>query len=157
MSRLVAIVERIAAYFIGILALITVGEAVLRYAFNSHIPDGFVVGQTMQGIAIFWGIATATYADRQITVDILYELVGARLKRAFDMTAYTINLLFLALFGYAMTFKVYDILKAGEISSELEIPIWTGYLLASLGVLMAVLTAGIRWWQVVVMRTPRHS
>jgi TRAP-type C4-dicarboxylate transport system permease small subunit len=157
MSRLVAIVERIAAYFIGILALITVGEAVLRYAFNSHIPDGFVVGQTMQGIAIFWGIATATYADRQITVDILYELVGARLKRAFDMTAYTINLLFLALFGYAMTFKVYDILKAGEISSELEIPIWTGYLLASLGVLMAVLTAGIRWWQVVVMRTPRRS
>jgi TRAP-type C4-dicarboxylate transport system permease small subunit len=157
MNRLVGVVERIAAYFIGLLALITVGEAVLRYGFNSHIPDGFVVGQTMQGIAILWGIATATYADRQITVDILYELVGARLKRAFDVTAYTINLLFLALFGYAMTFKVYDILQAGEISSELEIPIWTGYLLASLGVLMAVLTAGIRWWQVVFERNSGQS
>jgi TRAP-type C4-dicarboxylate transport system permease small subunit len=156
-NRIVAIVEQTAGYFIGILALITVGEAVLRYAFNSHIPDGFVVGQTMQGIAIFWGIAAATYADRQITVDILYEVVGARLRRAFDVTAYTINLLFLALFGYAMTFKVYDILKAGEISSELEIPIWTGYLLASLGVLMAVLTAGMRWWQVVFNRNFRQS
>ena len=51
-------------------------EAVLRYGFNTHIPDGFVIGQTMQGIAICWGIATATYADRQITVDILYEIVG---------------------------------------------------------------------------------
>ena len=152
MNAFVAIVEKTAGYFIGFLALITVGEAVLRYGFNSHIPDGFVIGQTMQGIAILWGIATATYADRQVTVDILYELVGARLKRAFDVAAYTINLLFLSLFGYAMTFKVYDILKAGEISAELHVPIWTGYSLASLGVLAAVATAAIRWWQVVVQR-----
>ena len=68
------------------------------------------------------------------------------------MAAYTINLLFLSLFGYAMTFKVYDILKAGEISAELHVPIWTGYSLASLGVLAAVATAAIRWWQVVVQR-----
>jgi TRAP-type C4-dicarboxylate transport system permease small subunit len=148
-NAFVAIVEKTAGYFIGFLALITVGEAVLRYCFNSHIPDGFVIAQTMQGIAILWGIATATYADRQVTVDILYELVGARLKRVFDIAAYTINLAFLALFGYAMTFKVYDILRAGEISAELRVPVWTGYALASLGVLAAVATAAIRWWQVV--------
>jgi TRAP-type C4-dicarboxylate transport system permease small subunit len=149
----VSIVERTAGYFIGFLALITVAEAVLRYGFNSHIPDGFVIGQTLQGIAICWGIATATYADRQVTVDILYELVGPGLKRAFDVAAYTINLLFLSLFGYAITFKVFDILEAGEISAELLIPIWTGYTLASLGILTAVATAAIRWWQVVVQRS----
>jgi TRAP-type C4-dicarboxylate transport system permease small subunit len=151
-NAFVSIVEKSAGYFIGILALITVGEAVLRYGFNSHIPDGFIIGQTLQGIAILWGIATATYADRQITVDILYELVGPGLKRAFDAAAHTINLLFMALFGYAMTFKVFDILRAGEISAELRIPVWTGYSLASLGVLAAVATAAIRWWQVVVQR-----
>ena len=32
----------------------------------------------------------------------------------------------------------YDILRAGEISAELRIPVWTGYSLASLGVLAAV-------------------
>jgi TRAP-type C4-dicarboxylate transport system permease small subunit len=148
----VTIVERTAGYFVGCLALITVAEAVLRYGFNHHIPDGFVIGQTMQGIAICWGIATATYADRQVTVDILYELVGPRVKRAFDVSAYSINLLFLSLFGYAITFKVFDILKAGEISAELRIPIWTGYTLASLGILTAVATAAIRWWQVVFQR-----
>jgi len=151
-NAFVTIVERTAGYFIGFLALITVAEAVLRYGFNSHIPDGFVLGQTMQGIAICWGIATATYADRQITVDILYELVGARLKRTFDVAAFTISLLFLCLFAFAITFKVYDILKAGEISAELRIPIWTGYTLASLGILTAVATAAIRWWQVVFRR-----
>jgi TRAP-type C4-dicarboxylate transport system permease small subunit len=148
----VAIVEKTAGCFIGILALITFCEAVLRYAFNAHIPDGFVIGQTMQGIAICWGIATATYADRQVTVDILYELSAGRLRRSFDVAAHTINLLFLALFGYAITFKVLDILRAGEISSELKIPIWTGYLLASLGILAAVVAAAVRWWQVVYER-----
>jgi TRAP-type C4-dicarboxylate transport system permease small subunit len=151
-NRFVAIVEKTAGCFIGALALITFCEAVLRYAFNAHIPDGFVIGQTMQGIAICWGIATATYADRQVTVDILYELSAARLRRAFDLAAYTVNLLFLAVFGYAMTFKVLDILRAGEISSELQIPLWTGYLLASLGVIAAVAAAAVRWWQVVYER-----
>ena len=152
MNHFVAIVEKSAGYFIGALAVITFFEAVLRYGFNAHIPDGFVIGQTMQGIAICWGIATATYADRQITVDILYEISGNRVRRGFDVTAHTINFLFLALFGYAMTFKVFDILRAGEISSELRIPIWTGYTLASLGILAAVATAAIRWWQVVFQR-----
>jgi TRAP-type transport system small permease protein len=151
-NHFVAIVEKSAGYFIGALAVITFLEAVLRYGFNAHIPDGFVIGQTMQGIAICWGIATATYADRQITVDILYEISGTRVRRGLDVAAHTINFLFLVLFGYAMTFKVFDILRAGEISSELRIPVWTGYTLASLGILAAVATAAIRWWQVVFQR-----
>jgi TRAP-type C4-dicarboxylate transport system permease small subunit len=151
-ERFVVVVERTAGCFIGVLALITFFEAVLRYGFNLHIPDGFIVGQTMQGIAICWGISTATYADRQITVDILYDLTSSGIRRSFDVAAHTINFLFMALFGYAMTFKVFDILRAGEISSELQIPIWTGYTLASLGIVAAVATAAIRWWQVVIQR-----
>jgi hypothetical protein len=55
-------------------------------------------------------------------------------------------------FGYAITFKVFDILAAGEISDDLAIPLWTGYTLASVGILAAVITATIRWYQVVVLR-----
>jgi TRAP-type C4-dicarboxylate transport system permease small subunit len=156
-DRGIAIVEKTAAYFIGFLALITVSEAVLRYGFNAHIPDGFIIAQTMQGIAICWGIATATYAGRQITVDVVYEMSGVRLRRVLDVAAHTVNFLFLALFGYAITFKVFDILRAGEISSELRIPIWTGYTLASLGILAAVAAAAMRWWQVVFRRRPERS
>jgi hypothetical protein len=85
-------------------------------------------------------------------VDILYELSTSWLRRGFDVIAHTINLLFMALFSFAMTFKVFDILRAGEISSELRIPIWTGYTLASLGIVAAVIAAAIRWWQVVIQR-----
>jgi hypothetical protein len=65
------------------------------------------------------------------------------------VAAYTIHVLFAALFGAAMTFKVYDILRAGEISSELRIPVWMGYTLASIGIVVAFATAFIRWAQVV--------
>ena len=149
MKNFVGVVETTAGYFVGVLAIIVFVEAVLRYGFQKHIPDGFVIGQVMQGIAICWGISTATYADRHIRVDILYEAVGERLKRVFDVVAYSISLMFAALFGAAMTFKVYDILRAGEISSELRIPLWMGYTLASIGLLVAFATAFIRWVQVV--------
>ncbi|MCC6947352.1 MAG: TRAP transporter small permease [Bradyrhizobiaceae bacterium] len=152
MNRFIGIVEKTAGYFIALLAAITVCEAILRYVFNAHIPDGFVVGQIMQGIAICWGIATATYADRHITVDIAYEFGGRAMRRTFDVFGYTLNLLFLALFGYAMTFKVFDILQAGQVSAELLIPIWIGYSFASIGILVAVIMGAIRWWQVVIQK-----
>jgi TRAP-type C4-dicarboxylate transport system permease small subunit len=158
-EKLVSAIERIAAYFIGVLALITFAEAALRYGLRSHIPDGFIIGQTLQGIAICWGIATAAYADRHISVDIVYLLVPARARRACDVVGYTLNLGFLAVFGYAITYKVFDIMAAGEASEELAIPLWTGYVFASLGVLAAVVTSAIRWWQVVILsrQEPRHG
>lgn len=154
MDKFITVVERTAGYFIGLLAVITFSEAILRYGFTTHIPDGFVVGQMVQGIAICWGIATATYADRHIAVDIVYEFSGSKTKRICDITGYTVNLLFLAMFSYAITFKVFDILEAGEISNDLSIPLWTGYTFASLGIIAAFAMAAIRWWRVVVGRRP---
>lgn len=150
MNKAIDFIEKAAGYFIGFVAIITFTEAILRYGFSTHIPDSFVLGQMMQGIAICWGIAAATFADRHITVDILYEFGGATLRRVFDIVGYTVNLAFMTVFGYAITFKVFDIMQAGEISNDLAIPLWTGYSLASLGIVAAVFTAAVRWWQVVV-------
>ena len=74
------------------------------------------------------------------------------MRRAFDLFGYTINLIFMAGFGYAITYKVFDIAQAGEISDDLAIPIWTGYSIASAGILAAVITSLIRWYQVVFLR-----
>jgi TRAP-type C4-dicarboxylate transport system permease small subunit len=149
-NRIVTAIERIAAYFIGVLAAITFGEAVLRYGFRSHIPDGFIIGQTLQGIAICWGIATAAYADRHISVDIVYTFGSDRFRRVCDLVGFTLSFAFLTAFGYAITYKVFDIMAAGEKSEELALPLWVGYSFASLGILAAVVTAGIRWWRVVI-------
>jgi TRAP-type C4-dicarboxylate transport system permease small subunit len=153
-NRFIVAVERVAGAFLGLVAAITFAEALLRYTVAKHIPDGFILGQMLQGIAICWGIGTATYADRHVTVDALYTVLNARWKRIFDVTAYTLNLLFFAAFGFMISFKVYDILKAGERSIDLNLPIWAGYLLASIGIVVTLVLAGARWWQVVWTRKP---
>lgn len=121
------------------------------------IPDGFIVGQMMQGIAICWGIATATYADRHITVDVLYEARGPLYRRICDFVAQTLTLLFFMAFSYALTYKVYDMYLVGEISDDLRIPLWFGYTLAAAGIIVAVIMAAIRWYQVVILRERVHS
>jgi TRAP-type C4-dicarboxylate transport system permease small subunit len=153
-NRFIGAVERTAGAFLGLVAVITFAEAALRYSVARHIPDGFILGQMLQGIAICWGIATATYADRHVTVDALYSVVNARWQRIFDVTAYSLNFVFFALFGFMITFKVYDILRAGERSIDLNLPIWAGYLVASVGILVTLILAGARWWQVVWTRKP---
>jgi len=154
LNSFILAVERVAGAFLGLVAAITFAEALLRYTVAKHIPDGFILGQMLQGIAICWGIATTTYADRHVTVDALYTVLSARWKRIFDVTAYTLNLLFFAAFGFMISFKVYDILKAGERSIDLNLPIWAGYLLASIGILVTLVLATARWWQVVWTRKP---
>lgn len=152
MQRFVVIVETVAGYFIGLLAVITVFEAALRYIFREHIPDGFVFGQLLQGVAICWGIGTATYADRQIQVDVVYVLTPQPVRRALDLTGYTLNLVFMLFFAWGTTYKVFDTMRAGQVSSELHIPMWTGYVFASLGVLAATVLACLRWWQFITGR-----
>lgn len=148
MGRTTTWIERTAGYFIGILALITFSAAVLRYTLNVHIPDGFIVAQTLQGIAICWGFGTAIYADRHITVDILYATCGKTFQRVCDVTAILLNLAFMLIFAYAMVYKVFDIQAAGEISDDLRLPLWIGYSFAALGILAALIMSGLRAWQV---------
>jgi TRAP-type C4-dicarboxylate transport system permease small subunit len=153
-NRFTAAVERTAGAFLALVAVITFAEALLRYTAAKHIPDGFILGQMLQGIAICWGIATATYADRHVTVDALYTVLGTRWQRVLDVAAHTVSLVFFAAFGFMISFKVYDILRAGERSIDLNLPIWAGYLVASLGIMVTFVLAGARWWQVVWNRTP---
>lgn len=148
MERITTSIERIAGYFIGTLALITFTAAVLRYTVNLHIPDGFIVAQTLQGIAICWGFGTAIYADRHITVDILYATCGTTFQRICDVTAIILNLAFMLIFAYAMVYKVFDIQAAGEISDDLRLPLWIGYSFAALGILAALVMSLVRTWQV---------
>jgi len=148
-NKIVEWIDKTAGYAVGFLAVITFTEAFLRYVFSKSIPDGFAIGQMMQGIAICWGIATANYADRHITVDVIYEFASEKTRWVLDCIAQTINLIFMALFGYASSYKVFDILKAGEVSTDLAIPLWTGYSLAAIGVVAAFFMAAVRWAQIV--------
>jgi hypothetical protein len=76
----------------------------------------------------------------------------APVRRSFDLLGYTLNVAFMMLFAYGITYKVFDTLNAGDVSADLHVPLWTGYAVASLGVIAATILACLRWWEVVVRR-----
>jgi len=93
MDRFIDTIERVAAFFVGIVAANIFLAVMLRNIFSVSIPDSYDFGRLMLGILIFWGIAATSYRGGHITVDLLWANVGPRYQRMIDVFA-TLVLLF---------------------------------------------------------------
>src|SRR6516164_6576919 len=85
MNWFIDLIELVAAFFIGIVALDIFISVMLRYFFSVQIPDAYDFGRLLLGILIFWGIAATSYRGTHITVDLLYANVGPRMQRFIDV------------------------------------------------------------------------
>jgi TRAP-type C4-dicarboxylate transport system permease small subunit len=92
MKRLLSATENAAALFLLLIALLTAGNVVLRDLFSVQIPDWFDGTKQLQGIALFWGIALATWRGSHICVDIIWEYLRPPGRRAMDLLATLISL-----------------------------------------------------------------
>ena len=61
MNRFLRVSENLAALFLLLIALLVTVNVTLRYVLSIQIPDWFDFSRQLQAIAIFWGIAIATY------------------------------------------------------------------------------------------------
>jgi hypothetical protein len=84
MKRLLSAIETMAALSLLLIAVLTAGNVLLRYAFSIQIPDWFDGSRMLQGIALFWGIALATYYGTHLGVDLLWESLQAKGQRLPD-------------------------------------------------------------------------
>src|SRR6202047_346352 len=87
MDGFIDAIERIAAFFVGMVAADIFISVLLRYFFSVQIPDSYDFGRLLLGILIFWGIAATSYRGTHITVDLLYANVGPKLQRLIDVFA----------------------------------------------------------------------
>ncbi|MFZ5511903.1 MAG: TRAP transporter small permease [Pseudomonadota bacterium] len=142
MKRILSLTEGIAAFFLLLIALLTFFNVIARDVLGTQIPDWFDFSKYLQGIAIFWGIALATYRGSHISVDILWETVGQRGKRALDIVACT-GLLALLL---PMTWMIWSKLATTgtQTTSDLRIPLVYFLAVAAAGVSAAALLAAVR-------------
>ena len=134
MQQFVLSIERIAGLMLAVVAALTFGDAALRYLFAIQIPDSFALSGMLQAIAIFWGIACATYHGRHITVDMLWEASGPSARRAIDTFAESVNFLFFAALTFMLWRKFQSQYASGETSNDLTIPLWPYVILAGVGV-----------------------
>lgn len=149
MKRLLAATESIAALFLLGIALLTAGNVALRDLFSLQIPDWFDGSRQLQGIALFWGIAIATYHAGHIGVDIVWEHLGARGRRAVDLFATAVTVAFLAPLAWMVWVKVAGTGTQG--TSDLRMPLVWFYSVGAVGATVAALLGALR-----VIELARH-
>ncbi|MCD6733671.1 MAG: TRAP transporter small permease [Burkholderiaceae bacterium] len=142
MKRLLATTENVAALFLLAIALLTAGNVALRDLFSMQIPDWFDGSRQLQAIALFWGIAIATWRGGHICVDIVWEHLGPRGRRWLDLFATLVTFGFLAPLAWMVWVKVGG--TGTQATSDLRLPLVWFYALGALGATVAALLGALR-------------
>ena len=144
MKRILAATETVAAVFLLLIALVTGGNVLLRDLFSVQVPDWFDGSKLLMCIALFWGMAVATYHAGHICVDVLWEQLGAVNRRRLDLLASTVTLAFLAPLAWMVWVKVAS--TGTQTTMDLRLPLVWFYGLAACGAVAAALLGAKRIW-----------
>ena len=151
-DRIIDGIEWMAALFVGIVAANIFISVLLRKFFDTSIPDSYDFGRLLLGILIFWGIAATSYRGSHITVDLVWSMSNARIKRFIDVFA-TLVLLFVVTVQTIMLFdKVATTYRDHVLTYDLTLPTWPFFAVAWMGDVCAVLLITIRTYR--LLRDP---
>lgn len=145
MQRFIATVESISAFFLLAIALLTFSNVAARELFQTQIPDWFDISKQLQGIAIFWGIAIATYRGGHICVDLSWEWASDAGKRRIDLIATACLLAFLVPFAWMVWSKLSS--TGTQTTSDLRLPLVWFYAISAAGVTATAVLAAVRLTQ----------
>lgn len=143
-DRFIDGIEQTAAIFLAAVTALVFFGITLRALFNYAIPDWYDFSRLMLGVMIFWGIAGASYHNRHIKVDILWEWAGPVARRWIDIVAALILLAFLVAFSIMLVEKVRSGFVSQEASFDLRVVIWPFHFVAALGIFAATVLMVVR-------------
>ncbi len=156
MERVVLWVERVAGASLAAVALLVFLSVSLRNFFSLDLPDSFDFSRYLQGIAIFWGLAVATYRNGHISVDVVWELAGSGARRAIDLFASLVNLAFMGVFAGMLVERLPVVERAHQLTSDLKLPIWPFYVVLTAGVVATAVVGAIRVLELLRVRAAVH-
>ena len=140
MERIVRLIEIIAALIMAGVALFVFGGVVSR-KLGYNLPDAFEISKYLQGIAITWGFAVATYHGSHIVVDVVWELAGGKGRRLIDQFAWAVMIISCVAIAYAFAERIGSVVASGRTTNELKLPIWWFYLPMAAGMLATAIMA----------------
>ena len=153
MKRLLAATESVAAFFLLLIALLTAANVALRDLVSVQIPDWFDGSKLLMAIALFWGIAVATYHAGHIAVDIVWEHLHARGRRVLDIIAGLVTFAFLAPMAWMVFAKV--LTSGTQATSDLRLPLMWFTSIAACGAVAAAVLAAAREVELMVGGDPQ--
>jgi C4-dicarboxylate transporter, DctQ subunit len=134
LEKLSLFIERIAAIMLAAITILIVASAIGRYLFTAPIPDAFDLSRLLIGAAIMWGFASVGYRGSHIKVELFAEMLPDRYRRAVDLFAWTVLLIFTVLLCWKMLGRVLSAQASGESTMDLRLAAWP---------IMAVIWAGV--------------
>ncbi|MCH8531990.1 MAG: TRAP transporter small permease [Saccharospirillum sp.] len=149
MDKFSSTIEYIAAILFAVITILLFTSAALRYTLNYPIPDAFDFSRLLLGVAILWGLASASYRDEHIRMDMVWSLLGERGKYWLNVVSGFFVLLFLILISWQMLFQVKAIYQSGDVTFETLTPMWPFYFSAWLGIASAVALGMIKYIQII--------
>lgn len=129
-------------------------EVVLRYIFNS--PTTWINGISV--ILVVWGMllgmSVALRDNHHISVDVLYALLPFRVRRAVDVFANLVGVLFCLFFIYNGIVLVAHIYGTGQIAIDTRVPVWLYYLVIPISGFMFMIRFLEKIWKTIKFGTP---
>lgn len=142
MKKFLDTTESVAAFFLLAICTLTAGNVILRNTISVQVPDWYDGSRLLLGIAIFWGMAIATYRGGHICVDALWEYVGPKNKVRIDMLATLLTFAFLCPLAWMVWVKVSG--TGEQATSDLRLPMTWFYVVAALGTTAAAILSAVR-------------
>ncbi|TGG91460.1 TRAP transporter small permease [Natronospirillum operosum] len=142
-------VERIASVFLAAVTSLVFVSAAARYLWGAPILDAHAFASLMLGVALLWGLSSASWRDEHISVDLLYMGFPPAMKRIVDILGQMLILIFVGLFCWMLLKHVGSVRDAGQVTVDTRTAVWPFYLMAWLGVAAAVMLIVARLWLLV--------
>jgi|BEDMetMinimDraft_2_1075160.scaffolds.fasta_scaffold02326_2 TRAP-type C4-dicarboxylate transport system permease small subunit len=138
---ILAVIERLTGFLLGLIALLTFVSVGLRYFFATSLPDAYDISRLLLAILIFWGIALTSFHRRHITVELLWNALPPKLRRGLGRFDDALLALTLAALAASSLWKALDTRASGEGTYDLGLPVWPFEGIAALGLAFGALLA----------------
>ncbi|MGX1097053.1 TRAP transporter small permease [Amorphus sp. MBR-141] len=137
-------VDVIAGICLGVVTLLVFVSAIGRYLFSFPIPDSFDLSRLLLGVAVMWGLASIGFRGGHIAVDILAQVVPARVGRMMEAFGWAVLLVFTIALAYKLFERVDSAYNSYESTFDLRWPVWPWLALAWAGVVVSIFTVAAR-------------
>ena len=153
-DRFVAAADIAAALFLAAITVLTFAEVFMRYVVGQGIPDAFDVGRLLLCVALFWGLAGCCQRGEHIQVDVLWEMASPFWRKAMDLFATTVTVVFMVGLTWMTWRRVESTRDSGQVTFDLLIELWPFYAVAWVGALAGTLMLVSRYAQILRQRDP---
>lgn len=129
------------ALFLAAMMLITVADVILRAAFNLPVTGTYDLVQLFLVGTVFLSIPDVFLHDKNIVIDFVDHMFGARTVGILKVMANSLALVFLALLCWRMLPPALDSAKFHEVSPDLSIPMIVHWGLMIVGITITLPSA----------------